>query len=261
MSADGPRTLQRKAQAPREGLKPVAAARAPLSAGFHALPGGPVGFQVARLEEELATARKALRAQRAESRLEKQNIERLTSEVQALRGELERTRQGVPLRESSQLNAESLENRHRIEVDRLRTEYVARVRELETKCARDIALLEEKHAARQSALRNSLHAAEELTLAKSERIRGLLARLNRVHTEGAELQSLPPRPEVLEDLTVLHGIGPVYALALRREGVHTVTQIAHFTEEDVRMIAPKIGTTAARIFRERWVEEAQKLVR
>lgn len=265
MSSDGPRNLQHRRRAPHDSLIPVAAARAPLSAGFQAISGSPVGSQVARLEDELAMARKALRTQRAENRVEKQQNERLTSELQALRHELERTRRGESSLETAsdfgQPNIESLENRHRIDVERLRAEYESRVRELEAKCARDIALLEEKHAAKQSALRNSLSAAEELTLAKSERIRRLLARLNRVHTEGAQLRSIAPPADVLEDLTVLRGIGPVYALALRREGVHSVTQLAHLTEEEVRAIAPKIGTTAARIFRESWVEQARKLLR
>lgn len=205
--------------------------------------------------------RKALRAQRAETRIEKQNNERLTLELQGLRLELERVRQGDTGPDHAPQDIDSLEHRYRVEMDRLRAEYHTRVRDLEMKCARDIALLEEKHAAKLSALRNSLSAAEELTLAKGERIRRLVARLNRVHTEGAQLRSRSQLPDALEDLTVLRGIGPAYALALKQEGVFTLTQIASWTEDDVRMIAPKIGTTAARIFRDGWVQEAQKLLR
>lgn len=202
--------------------------------------------------------KKALRAERAESRVEKLKNEQLTAQVRAL------TAGSVsPLVHSSAglTTEDALESQHRLRFESLRNEYEARVRELEEKCARELALLEEKHAAKLSALRNSLSAAEELTLAKNERIRRLEARLSRLHTEGAELHMAPSLSDDWEDLTVLRGVGPVYALALRRHGVCTLGQIANWTPEDVAAIAPKIGTTETRIFREAWVLQARKFRR
>lgn len=242
----------------RKILGPMVVPRAPLSGGAGKAPPALLAPKLARLEEELSTVRKSLRAQRAETRVEKQANSLLRAEVQALKRLIEP--RGVdPLGEDAERERRYRE--HREEMDQVRTRHEARALELEARCAREIALLEEKHSARMSALRNSLRAAEELTLAKTERIRRLEARLSRLQVGEAEVRALETPADGFDNLTVLRGVGPVYALALRRQGIVSFNQIAAWTSEDIRTIAPKIGTTEARISREGWVLQARRLGR
>lgn len=239
----------------QEVLGPMIAPRAPLQRAAGGAPPALLAPQLARLEQELSLVRKSLRAQRAETRVEKQSNALLRAELQALRGALgERGTQ--PRGDDGEVNRLSQEQRQAMEQFRMQCE--ARTLDLEARCAREIALLEEKHAAKMSAVRNSLRASEELTLAKTERIRRLEARLNRLQVGEAEVQALTRSSD---DLTVLRGVGPAYALALRRQGVVSLCQIAAWTREDIQAIAPKIGTTEARILREGWVTQARKLGR
>lgn len=259
MKSQEPRTAP--AQGPtvqdsREVLEPLGARRALLHGGAGQAHRALVAPQIARLEEELSLVRKALRAQRAETRVEKQNNELLRAELRAF-GRITDQPDARPL--DGGASVERLKQAHREEVNQLRQQYEARALELEARCARELGLLEEKYAAKINALRNSLNAAEELTLAKTERIRRLEARLSRVQVGEAEVRSLAKPTTKTDDLTALRGVGPVYALALRRCGVVSLAQIAAWTLEDIRAIAPQIGTTEARILREQWVPEARKI--
>jgi predicted flap endonuclease-1-like 5' DNA nuclease len=238
-----------------EVLKPLVAPRAPLGNHVGARSPSLLAPQIARLEDEISRVRKVLRAQRAETRIEQQKNEHLRAEVEALRKE-PRNSEATEGDEGSLV--QRLKRKHQKEISQLREEYQAVTQQLEARCAHEIALLEEKHAAKLNALRNSLSVAEELTLAKTERIRRLEARLTRLQLKG----TLAPEPVTstgsADDLTLLSGVGPVYARALRRRGVSSLSQIASWTTEDIRTIAPQIGTTEARILREGWVLQAQR---
>lgn len=243
------------ARGSRSALGPMVAPRAPLMSENGTRAASLLAPQLARLEDELSMVRKSLRAQRAETRVEKQTNALLRAELQALKS---RNAQRHDDPASAGAEVERAMQTHREEMDQLRTQYETRALDLETRCAQELALWEEKHAAKMNALRNSLRAAEELTLAKTERIRRLEARLSRIQAGEAEVQALNNPSDLTDDLTMLRGVGPVYALALRRHGVVTLAQIAAWTLEDIRALAPKIGTTEARIFREGWVIQARK---
>lgn len=261
MKADEPREAPDRRVAARDSrasLQPLGSPRAPLTGRVGLTPPALLAPQIARLEDELSMVRKALRAQRAETRVEKQNNQLLRAEIQALQRTSD---QADPRSRDERTAVDQLKQTHREEIEQLRVQHETCSRELEARCARELALLEEKHTAKVSALRNSLNAAEELTLAKTERIRRLEARLSRFQVGEAEVRARVKPVANLDDLTVLRGVGPVYALALRRAGVDSLSQIAAWTPEDVRTIAPQIGTTEARIFREEWVLQARKVDR
>ncbi|MDQ2643353.1 MAG: 50S ribosomal protein L21, partial [Myxococcota bacterium] len=63
-----------------------------------------------------------------------------------------------------------------------------------------------------------------------------------------------------DDLTRLKGIGPGLEKALRGAGVTSLSQIAAWTEDDIRAIAPVLRARPERIQREDWVGNARRLL-
>lgn len=63
-----------------------------------------------------------------------------------------------------------------------------------------------------------------------------------------------------DDLTVIRGIGPVFARALRVQGVTRIFQIAAWQEEELERIATLIKVSPERIRREGWIAAAQQWV-
>lgn len=61
-----------------------------------------------------------------------------------------------------------------------------------------------------------------------------------------------------DDLTEIHGIGPVFARRLARYGVTRIAQIAAWTEEDIERHGRLLGGLPDRIRRDGWVEGARR---
>jgi predicted flap endonuclease-1-like 5' DNA nuclease len=61
-----------------------------------------------------------------------------------------------------------------------------------------------------------------------------------------------------DDLSKIHGIGPVFARSLNKMGLYTYVQIARWKPEDIARIAKKLYTTPVRIKREKWVAAAKR---
>ncbi len=61
-----------------------------------------------------------------------------------------------------------------------------------------------------------------------------------------------------DDLSKIHGIGPVFARTLNKMGLHTFVQIARWKPEDIDKVAKKLYTAPDRIKRDKWVDEAKK---
>lgn len=75
-----------------------------------------------------------------------------------------------------------------------------------------------------------------------------------------------PRPMgaaalVVDDLTVLKGVGPKIKEKLARLGVTRFDQIAAWTEDDVARIDEAMEPFRGRIVREKWVDQAQLLAK
>jgi predicted flap endonuclease-1-like 5' DNA nuclease len=62
-----------------------------------------------------------------------------------------------------------------------------------------------------------------------------------------------------DDLSQIHGIGPVFARTLNKMGLHTFVQIARWKPEDINKVAKKLYTAPERIKRDNWIAEAKKL--
>ncbi|TKB72062.1 MAG: hypothetical protein E8D46_15110 [Nitrospira sp.] len=67
-----------------------------------------------------------------------------------------------------------------------------------------------------------------------------------------------PKDGSKDDLSKIHGIGPVFARTLNKMGLHTYIQIARWTPEDIEKVAKKLYTAPERIKRDNWVSEAKK---
>ncbi len=61
-----------------------------------------------------------------------------------------------------------------------------------------------------------------------------------------------------DDLSKIHGIGPVFARTLNKMGLYTFVQIARWKPEDINAIAKKLYTAPDRIKRGKWIDEAKK---
>lgn len=64
--------------------------------------------------------------------------------------------------------------------------------------------------------------------------------------------------EQKDDLSKIHGIGPVFARTLNKMGMRTYIQIARWKPEDIAKVAKKLYTAPERIKRDKWVDEAKK---
>ena len=64
-----------------------------------------------------------------------------------------------------------------------------------------------------------------------------------------------------DDLSKIHGIGPVFARTLNKMGLHTFVQIARWKPEDIAKVAKKLYTAPDRIKRDNWVAGAKRLHR
>ena len=61
-----------------------------------------------------------------------------------------------------------------------------------------------------------------------------------------------------DDLSKIHGIGPIFARTLNKMGLHTFVQIARWKPEDIAKVAKKLYTAPERIKRDNWIDEAKK---
>jgi predicted flap endonuclease-1-like 5' DNA nuclease len=75
--------------------------------------------------------------------------------------------------------------------------------------------------------------------------------------EIAQAKAAKERPK--DDLSKIHGIGPVFARTLNKMGLYSFGQIARWTSEDIDKVAKKLYTAPDRIKRDKWIDEAKKL--
>ncbi len=67
-------------------------------------------------------------------------------------------------------------------------------------------------------------------------------------------------PAAEDDLTRLRGIGPAIARSLREAGVVSFEQIAAWSDEDIKNIAPRLRRRPNRIRKDGWVSSARELL-
>ncbi len=129
--------------------------------------------------------------------------------------------------------------------------------------------LGEEHAATVAALtrrlselegRNVELEARLLLQAELERQNAELEQKLRDAEQRAAQRVDAPRAPSGDDLTRLKGIGPGLEKALRGAGVTSLSQIAAWTEADIRAIAPVLRARPERILREDWVGNARRLL-
>jgi predicted flap endonuclease-1-like 5' DNA nuclease len=92
---------------------------------------------------------------------------------------------------------------------------------------------------------------------------GTVAPRQRTRQNGSQLslqmeQAKAAKDGQKDDLSKIHGIGPVFARTLNKMGLHTFVQIARWKPEDIAKVAKKLYTAPDRIKRDKWVDEAKK---
>jgi predicted flap endonuclease-1-like 5' DNA nuclease len=63
-----------------------------------------------------------------------------------------------------------------------------------------------------------------------------------------------------DDLQQISGIGPRFEAALRKHGITRLSQIAAWSEADVRQVAKALKIPKSRIVKGRWVEVAREVI-
>ena len=72
---------------------------------------------------------------------------------------------------------------------------------------------------------------------------------------------LTERPEKIDDLKRIKGVGEVMEGVLNGKGIYLFRQLANFSAQDVAWVNEAIEAFPGRIERDRWVEQAQALYR
>jgi len=176
---------------------------------------------IARLQQQLA-AQDQLKAQLL---LDKQLLDERAERIDGLKHqiqELEAIQQGL----AGQLKAAGEKQE---EIDRLRKRLV------EVRAALRIKAIGGAVAPRQKTRQNGSQLNLEIEQAKAAK----------------------ERPK--DDLSKIHGIGPVFARTLNKMGLYSFGQIARWTSEDIDKVAKKLYTAPDRIKRDKWIDEAKKL--
>ena len=93
---------------------------------------------------------------------------------------------------------------------------------------------------------------------------GTLPPRQKTRQNGSQLsleieQAKAAKEGLKDDLSKIHGIGPVFARTLNKMGLHTFVQIARWKPEDIDKVAKKLYTAPDRIKRDKWIDEAKKL--
>lgn len=219
------------------------------------------------LEAEISRLRTRLTEEREATRTEKKNAD-------LLRAELSRVKQQVIPASPPALDT-------RLALEKQAETYERKLRDLRQAHQGELSRLTREHAARSETLRVA-HVEQMKTLERqvtAGQADGLKEATSRVHLLEEQLKTLRQnnialrqRAEELahtaptlsgqesqdqDDLTVLKGIGPKFASALRRAGVTSIAQIAQWNESDIERIAPKLKLSAARIHSYGWVQNAK----
>jgi predicted flap endonuclease-1-like 5' DNA nuclease len=63
-----------------------------------------------------------------------------------------------------------------------------------------------------------------------------------------------------DDLQQISGIGPRFEAALRKHGITRLSQIAAWSDADVRQVAKALKIPKSRIVKGRWVEVAREVI-
>ncbi len=92
---------------------------------------------------------------------------------------------------------------------------------------------------------------------------GAVAPRQKTRQSGSQLslemeQAKAAKDGLKDDLSKIHGIGPVFARTLNKMGLHTFVQIARWKPEDINKVAKKLYTAPDRIKRDKWVAGAKK---
>ena len=92
---------------------------------------------------------------------------------------------------------------------------------------------------------------------------GAVAPRQKVRQNGSQLslemeQAKAAKDRPKDDLSKIHGIGPVFARTLNKMGLYSFGQIARWTPEDIDKVAKKLYTAPERIKRDKWIDEAKK---
>src|SRR3954447_19523805 len=74
-------------------------------------------------------------------------------------------------------------------------------------------------------------------------------------------RKLSGQKDPADDLTLLKGVGPKFADALRALGFHRFEQLAHLTPNEIERLDEQLGAFRGRISRDRIVEQADYLAR
>ncbi len=129
------------------------------------------------------------------------------------------------------------------------------------------------HAESEAGWRDRLHRCQTMNQEKEDRIAELEERLAApvptpvpaparfvmpTAAEAAAAAERGERPDEIDDLKMIYGVGPVLEEMLHGLGIFTFRQVAHWTQEDIEWVESKLDAFNGRIERDNWRAGARK---
>ncbi len=222
---------------------------------------GEVREQQTSLRRALDEERQAKSALEAELRQERAELSVTKDAVDELRAEMSKEVQAKATLETERTGLVSRETEAKAEIERLRADLAAM-------SASGQGDSEEADRLRRQLLeagRRQEHLEDEI-----ERLRGLLRQKETISVKSEEKKTFTTdaprpatlydrRPDVVDDLKEVKGIGPVMERILNENGCYHFKQLANFSPRDIEWISQALGSFPDRIERDQWVRQAQAL--
>jgi len=212
--------------------------------------------QVEASRSEIVSLR--ARGETANTQTNKAEVEQVR---QAMQRKIDEQRRATAAAEGERSRLFNSEREAKAEVERLRSQLSAMSGKGQGESAEAVRLRRELEEARER--QNGLEA--ELA-----RLRSQLNQREAANTKAAASAKFTTdaprpatlfdrRPDVVDDLKEVKGIGPVMERILNENGCYHFKQLANFSKRDIEWISAALGSFPDRIERDDWVSQAQTL--
>ena len=228
--------------------------------------------QAAMAGAETATNAAHREAEEARAEITRLQMAAANSNEQAVKAEVERVRQSMQRTLDEERNAKDAARAELTRLTSSEREAKDQVLRLQSRLAAT-PTAGQGSAADSDRLRRELEQARQRQRELEEELAKLRAQLNQHETISVKKPApqkfttdaprpaslFDRRPDTVDDLKEIKGIGPVMERVLNENGCYHFKQLANFSKRDIEWISAALGSFPDRIERDEWVRQAQSL--